>query len=100
MRFSEADGPWQPVPSCARYLIHCGVAWANGHGRRKIGIVCMPGESAAAGFVTLGAIRYRLTRADANDALSHFERIQRLAARPDGETCLRHQSLKGRFRLE
>jgi hypothetical protein len=60
----------------------------------------MPCESAGAGLVTLGAIRYRLTLADANDALSHFERIERLAARQDGETFLRHQSMKGRFRLD
>ena len=100
MRFSEADGPWQPVPSWMRYLIKCGFAWANGHGRRRIGIISLPCESAGAGLVALGAIRYRLTLAEANDALSHFERIERLAARRDSETCLRHQSMKGRFRLE
>jgi hypothetical protein len=60
----------------------------------------MPCESAGAGLVALGAIRYRLTLADANDALSHFERIERLAARQDGETRLHHQSIKGRFRLD
>ena len=60
----------------------------------------MPCESAGAGLVALGAIRYRLTLPEANDALSHFERIERLAARGDGETYLRHKSLKGRFRVE
>jgi hypothetical protein len=100
MRFSEADAPWQPVPSWAAYLITCGFAWAEGHERRRIGIISMPCESAGAGLVALGAIRYRLTLADANDASSHFERIERLAARHDAETGLRHQSMKGRFRLE
>jgi len=60
----------------------------------------MPCESAGAGLVTLGAIRYRLTLADANDALSHFERIEGLAAKQDGETFLRHHSMRGRFRLD
>ena len=83
-----------------RYLIKCGYAWANGQGKRRIGIISLPCESAGAGLVALGAIRYRLTLPEANDALSHFERIERLAARRDGETCLRHQSMRGRFRLE
>ena len=60
----------------------------------------MPCESAGAGLVTLGAIRHRLTLDDANDALSHFERIEKFAARQDAETYLRHNSIKGRFRLD
>jgi hypothetical protein len=100
MRFSEADTPWQPIPSWADYLIKCGFAWGDGRERRRIGIISVPCESAGVGLVALGAIRYRLTLADANDALSHFERIERLAARQDAETCLRHQSMKGRFRLD
>jgi hypothetical protein len=60
----------------------------------------MPCESAAAGLVALGAIRYRLTLAEANDALSHFERLESLAARLDRETYLRHQTIRGRFRLQ
>lgn len=100
MRFSEADAPWQTVPSWADYLIKCGFAWGADRERRRIGIISMPCESAGAGLITLGAIRYRLTLADANDALSHFERIEKLAARQDAETCLRHQSMKGRFRLD
>jgi hypothetical protein len=100
MRLSEADAPWQPVPSWADYLIKCGFAWSDGRERRRIGIISMPCESAGAGLVALGAIRYRLTLADANDALSHFERIEKLAARQDAEIGLRHQSMKGRFRLD
>jgi hypothetical protein len=60
----------------------------------------MPCESAGAALVALGAIRYRLAMPEANDALTHFERIEKLAARGDGETYFRHESLKGRFRLE
>lgn len=100
MRFSEADAPWQMLPSWADYLIRCGFAWGDHRDRRRIGIVSMPCESAGAGLVTLGAIRYRLTLAEANDALSHFERIERLAARRDCETYVRHHTMRGRFRLD
>ena len=100
MRFSEANGPWQAIPPWAAYLMRCGFFWGARGGRRRIGIISMPCESTGAGLVTLGAIRYRLTLAEANDALSHFERIQALAVRQDNETCLRHQSMKGRFRLD
>lgn len=100
MRFSEADSPWQTVPSWADFLVRCGFVWADGRDRRRIGIVSMPCESAGAGLVTLGAIRHRLTLGDANDALSHFERIDRFAARRDTETYMRHNSIKGRFRLD
>ena len=100
MRFSEANGPWQAIPPWAVYLIRCGFSWGDGCGRRRIGIISMPCESAGAGLVTLGAIRYRLTLAEANDSLSHFERIQGLAVRQDVETCLRHQTFKGHFRLD
>ncbi len=99
MRFSESEAPWQAVPSWADYLIKAGFAWGERGTIRRIGIISMPCESAGAGLVTLGAIRLRLTLADANDALTHFERIERLAARQDSETVLRHQTLKGRFRL-
>ena len=100
MRFSEANGPWQPIPPWAVYLMRCGFSWGGACGRRRIGIISMPCESAGAGLVTLGAIRNRLTLAEANDALSHFERIQALAVRQEGETWLRRQSIRWRFRLD
>lgn len=100
MRFSEADAPWQTLPSWADYLIRYGFAWGDRRDRRRLGIISMPCESAGAGLVTLGAIRYRLTLAEANDALSHFERIERLAAHRDCETYVRHRTMRGRFRLD
>jgi hypothetical protein len=100
MRFSEADAPWQPIPSWADFLIRCGFAWADGRDRRRISVVSMPCESAGAGLVALGAIRRRLALDDANDSLSHFQRIEKLAGRREGETFLRHHTIKGRFRLD
>jgi hypothetical protein len=101
MQFSEADRFWQSVPRWAEFLIKCGFIWGDGPlGMRRIGIVSMPCESAAAGLVALGAMRYRLSLAGANDSVSHFERIKRLAMRSDVETFLRHETHTGRFRLE
>lgn len=100
MRFSEAGAPWQTVPGWADFLIRYGFAWGDSRNRRRIGIVSMPCESAGAGLVALGAIRRRLALQDASDALSHFQRIEKLAGRCDHETFLRHDSMKGRFRLD
>lgn len=100
MQFSEADAPWQPVPSWADFLIRCGFAWANGGDKRRISVISMPCESAGAGLVALGAIRRRLALDDANDSLSHFQRIEKLAGRQEGETFLRHHTIKGWFRLD
>ena len=102
MRFSEADTAWQPVPSWVDYLIRCGFTWGQGRERRRIGVVSMPCESAGAGLLALGALRYRLTLDDANDSLSHFDRIRSLAARRDVDTILVHDrsASKKRYRLE
>lgn len=101
IQFSEADGPWQSIPRWAEFLIKCGFVWgAATLGLRRIGIVSMPCESAAAGLITLGAMRYRLALDGANDSVSHFERIKRLGMQSDVETFLRHEMHAGRFRLE
>ena len=101
LQFSEADAPWQRTPQWAEFLINCGFQWGEGGlGKRRIGIISMPCESAAAGLVALGAMRRRLALDDANDCLSHFQRIERLAMQVDEEIFLRHDGYKGRFRLE
>jgi hypothetical protein len=100
MRFSEAGAPWQTIPCWADFLIRYGSAWGDRRDRRRIGIVSMPCESAGAGLVAVGAIRRRLSLHDASDCLSHFERIAKLAGRCDSETFLRHDTMKGRFRLD
>lgn len=86
MQFSEADAPWQPVPSWADFLIRCGFAWANGGDKRRISVISMPCESAGAGLVALGAIRRRLALDDANDSLSWSSALQR--SRRSGRTSL------------
>lgn len=100
MEFSESSSCWQPVPRWASYLASLGFEWAACPANRRIGVVSMPCESAGAGLVALGAVCYRLTLADAGDPLSHFERLQRIAATQQGETILRHRARKGRWYLE
>jgi hypothetical protein len=100
MRFSEADAPWCTVPVWADFLLRYGFIWGEARDKRRIGVVSMPCESAGAGLVALGAMRRRLALDDANDSLSHYQRIERLATRCEGETFLRHDVMKGRFRLE
>ncbi|MBZ5680234.1 MAG: hypothetical protein LAO24_09030 [Acidobacteriia bacterium] len=83
------------------FLIKCGFMWADlESGLRRIAIVSMPCESPAAGLVALGAMRRRLALVDANDSLSHFQRMERLADQRECETFLRHDTFRGRFRLE
>jgi len=60
----------------------------------------MPCESAAAGLVALGVMRRRLSEAGASDAISHYQRIERLVASRKGEIFLRHKFYKGRFIVE
>jgi hypothetical protein len=83
------------------FLITCGYIWADTESvGRKIAILSMPCESAAAGLVVLGAMRRRLAVHDANDSLAHFQRIERLAGHKEVQTFLRHDTYLGRFRLE
>src|SRR5688500_18639447 len=100
MEFSESNSSWHLVPRWASYLATFGFAWAAGRANRRIGVVSLPCESAGAGLVALGAIRYRLTLADASDPLSHFERLQKIAAAQECATPLRHLSRRGRWYLE
>jgi hypothetical protein len=101
LQFSESDNPWQAVPRWAEFLINCGYTWGDPVlSRRRIGVFSMPCESAAASLVALGAMCRRLTVDGANDVISHYQRIERLATNKDTETYLRHGKYKGRFHLE
>jgi hypothetical protein len=60
----------------------------------------MPCQSAGAGLVALGAIRFRLSVAGSDDSNSHFQRLQRLASQANAATYLRNDIHRGIFRLE
>ena len=102
--FSEADSPWQAFPRWANFLIRCGYACAGSDASsRRIGLISMPCESAAAAVVALGAMRRRLTLAQANDLTSHYQRLDRHVACAENElvpTFLRNNKYRGRFRLD
>ena len=88
MNFSEAHEPWRSVPEWADFLIEFGFAWlAPTLAARRIAVVSMPCDSAAAGLIALGAMRKCLELDDANDVASHYQRLLDIArARPRGYT--------------
>jgi len=101
LHFSEANSPWQVIPQWAEFLIKCGYIWGDTvPSRRRIGVISMPCESAAAGLVALGAMRRRLTVDGANDSISHYQRIGDWQRAMMPRRFLRHHKYKGRFRLE
>jgi hypothetical protein len=57
----------------------------------------MPCDSAGAALVTLGAVQFRLSLADANEVDAHFQRIQRAADEAPGTIFLRQNVERGRF---
>jgi hypothetical protein len=80
VQFSEANGAWKEVPHWAEFLLNFGYRWPEiESAKRRIGLISMPCDSAAAGLIALGALRKRLEQSDADDLTSHFQRIQRLA---------------------
>lgn len=98
MKFSEAHDPWRSVPEWASFLIEFGFAWLSATlDARRIALVSMPSDSAAAGLIALGAMRKCLELDDASDVGSHYQRLLDIArARPKG-VYLRHGNKTDRF---
>lgn len=77
MQFSEANRRYQDIPEWAKFLIMFGVWWPQTqYDKRRIAIISMPCDSAAAGLVTLGAMIRFLERPEANDFSQHLARIR------------------------
>ena len=98
MNFSEAHEPWRSVPEWASFLIEFGFAWlAPTLGARRIAVISMPSDSAAAGLIALGAMRKCLEFDDATDAGSQYQRLLDIArAHPNG-VYLKRARKSGRF---
>jgi hypothetical protein len=95
MRFSDADGAWQNVPEWVSYLLRFGYDWPRPvPGQRRIGVISLPCDSAAAGLVALGAMRRRLEEVGADDVNAHFARLCALALRSGEPSFLRHLTRK------
>lgn len=97
MEFSEANSPWRDVPDWVSFLIQFGYAWIEPRSTsRRIAIVSMPSDSAAAGLIALGVMRKCMELDDANDLDSHYQRLLALA-RSSSNVVLRHAKRRGRF---
>lgn len=98
MEFSEANGEWRRVPKWASFLIEFGFAWlATPPPSRRIALVSMPCDSAAAGLIALGAMRRFLELDDANDVGSHYQRLLEIARNHSEGVSLRCANMKGCF---
>ena len=87
MQFSEYNSEWKPVPPWVEFLIKFGYEWRrNPKGARRIALLSMPCDSAAAGLVVLGAMMRDLTVPEANDMHGHYDKLL-LYARQYLENC-------------
>jgi hypothetical protein len=78
--FSEAGLDWRPIPQWARFLIQFGYRWPMASpGRRRIALVSMPCDSAAAGLIALGALIRDLGNDTATNVNGHYEALLRYA---------------------
>lgn len=101
MEFSEANGPWRNVPEWASFLIDLGFEWVKSRPQtRRIAVVSMPSDSAAAGLISLRAMRKCLELGDSNDLDNHFRRITTLAQRRVPGVVLRHATRSGKFVID
>ena len=76
IRFSEASQNWRPIPDWVRFLFSFGYNWPRNHPRpRRIALVSMPCDSAAAGLISLGAMVRDLGDPRANDVDGHYDRL-------------------------
>ena len=78
--FFEGDQTWQAIPSWVEFLIQFGYRWpSDSLGPRRIALISMPCDSAAAGLVALGALARDLENPNANDVDGHYEALLRYA---------------------
>jgi hypothetical protein len=65
--FSEYGHKWQALPDWVEFLIHFGYRWhRNNLQQRRIALISMPCDSAAAGLISLGALIRDLENPDSN----------------------------------
>jgi hypothetical protein len=97
IEFSEGGDNWMPMPEWAGFCVELGYRWChaphapNQPRPRRICLLSMPADSAAAGLVALGALRADLEKPDANDVADHYARIKTLANKRDSKTLLKRR---------
>ncbi len=78
--FSDDDKTWQTIPPWVGSLIGLGYNWPDDPSRqRRISLISMPCDSAAAGLISLGALVRDLANGKANDVDGHYESLMRYA---------------------
>lgn len=78
MEFSESHQEWIPVPNWVHFLINFGYSWPTNEARpRRIALISMPCDSAAAGLIVLGALIHGLGNREANDLHGYHEALVR-----------------------
>jgi hypothetical protein len=94
MLFSEANQNWKPIPEWAEFLIQFGYRWPNnGTQTRRIALISMPCDSAAAGLITIGALIRDLECREANDIDGYYDALLKYARQ-----FLEHGRGNGRLR--
>lgn len=97
IEFSESGHNWMPMPEWARFCVEMGYRWQhapqaqNQPRPRRVCLLSMPADSAAAGLVALGALRADLEKPNANDVTDHYARIKTLARNRDSTTLLKRR---------
>lgn len=80
MLFCESYRDWGPIPPWAGFLLSLGYRWPTEKPvTRRLALISMPCDSAAAGLLTLGALIRDLTNPEANDIAGHYDGLLRHA---------------------
>lgn len=88
--FSDVPGEWRAIPDWVRFLLDFGFTWpGSDRTLRRIALVSMPCDSAAAGMIALGAMVRDLGRPHATDVQGHYDRLMDYARQflKDCEPC-------------
>lgn len=97
--FSENNEEWCETPQWVNYLLRVGYELESAPSTRRIVLISLPCDSAAAGLIALGAMRKRLEIAGANDFATHFQRIENLARTCDTRIGLiKHTEKRHKYR--
>lgn len=100
MQFSEGEAPWRSIPEWVHFLVNLGYRWPDEDAAaRRIGLVSMPCDSAAAGLIALGAMRRRLEQPEAHDLQVHFQRILALGEPNPPNPVLIHRIERGEWKF-
>lgn len=80
MLVSEENEAWQSVPRWMGFLIQMGYDWPGSNpGQRRIALLSMPCDSAAAGLIALGALVKDFGDPNTNNVDGHYDALLRYA---------------------